>query len=156
MSRKRKQLPLIENIEIIDIANEGKAIAKHNEMVVFTQYVVPGDGTNDFPEYPNEGAIRFDKTATAVGNFSETGIAKVELSMTGVPYTYGNRLDVVLMLDRSSSMYKNGVQHRIPSTIAATKVFIENIVKNEDGTFNNNRIRVSHDPRLRPPPLQLI
>lgn len=43
MSRKRKQLPLIENIEIIDIANEGKAIAKHNEMVVFTQYVVPGD-----------------------------------------------------------------------------------------------------------------
>lgn len=43
MARKRKQLPLIENIEITDIANEGKAIAKHNEMVVFTQYVVPGD-----------------------------------------------------------------------------------------------------------------
>ena len=43
MARNRKQLPLIENIEITDIANEGKAIAKHNEMVVFTQYVVPGD-----------------------------------------------------------------------------------------------------------------
>ena len=107
-----------------------------------TLYTVPGDGTDDFPEYPNEGAVRFDKTATAVGNYSETGIAKVELSMTGVPYTSGNRLDVVLMLDRSSSMYKSGVQHRISSTVEATKAFIKNIVMNEDGSFNNNRILV--------------
>jgi 23S rRNA (uracil1939-C5)-methyltransferase len=41
--RKKKQLPLIENIEITDIANEGKAIAKLDNMVIFTQYVVPGD-----------------------------------------------------------------------------------------------------------------
>ena len=107
-----------------------------------TQYVIPEDGTNDFPDYPNEGAIRFDKTATAVGNFSETGIAQLELTMTGVPYTTGNRMDVVLMLDRSSSMYKSGVQHRISSTVEATKVFIKNIVMNEDGTFNDNRILV--------------
>ena len=105
-------------------------------------YIVPEDGTNDFPEYPNEGSIRFDKTATAVGNFSETGIAKVEISLTGVPYTENNRLDVVLMLDRSSSMYKSGVEHRISSTIVATQAFVEKIVKNEDGTFNNNRIIV--------------
>ena len=43
MARKKKQLPLIENIEIIDIANEGKAIAKYNDMVIFTKYAVPGD-----------------------------------------------------------------------------------------------------------------
>ncbi len=43
MTRKKKQLPLIENIEITDIANEGKAIAKLDNMVIFTQYVVPGD-----------------------------------------------------------------------------------------------------------------
>jgi len=41
--RKKKQLPLVENIEITDIANEGKAIAKLDNMVIFTQYVVPGD-----------------------------------------------------------------------------------------------------------------
>jgi len=41
--RKKKQLPLIEKIEITDIANEGKAIAKLDNMVIFTQYVVPGD-----------------------------------------------------------------------------------------------------------------
>ena len=105
-------------------------------------YLTPNVSTNDFPEYPHEGAIRFDKTAEAVGSFSETGVAKLELSMTGVPYTTDNRMDVVLMLDRSSSMYKSGVQHRISSTIAATKVFVENVVKNEDGSFNNNRILV--------------
>ena len=41
--RKKKQLPLIEKIEITDIANEGKAIAKLDNMIIFTQYVVPGD-----------------------------------------------------------------------------------------------------------------
>ena len=107
-----------------------------------TSATIPSDGTNDFPEYPNEGAVRHDKTATGVGNFSQTGVAKIELSMTGVPYTTGNEMDVVLMLDRSSSMYKSGVQHRISSTVEATKVFVESIVKNEDGSFNNNRILV--------------
>ncbi|HOI26083.1 MAG TPA: 23S rRNA (uracil(1939)-C(5))-methyltransferase RlmD [Paludibacteraceae bacterium] len=43
MSRKNKPLPLIENIEITDVAAEGKAIAKQDNMVIFTQYVVPGD-----------------------------------------------------------------------------------------------------------------
>ena len=107
-----------------------------------TSYIVPSDNTTDFPEYPNEGAIRYDKTATAVGNFAETGIAKMELSMTGVPYSTGSEIDVVIMLDRSSSMYKTGVQHRISSTVAATKTFIESIVKNADGSFNGNRIMV--------------
>ncbi|MBD8388093.1 23S rRNA (uracil(1939)-C(5))-methyltransferase RlmD [Dysgonomonas sp. BGC7] len=43
MSRKKKNLPLIENVEIIDIAAEGKAIAKVDDLVVFIPYVVPGD-----------------------------------------------------------------------------------------------------------------
>ena len=43
MGRRNKQLPLLENIEITGVANEGKAIAKVNDMVVFTQFVVPGD-----------------------------------------------------------------------------------------------------------------
>ena len=103
-------------------------------------YVVPGDGTDDFPEYPNEGAVRFDKTATSVGNYSETGIAKVELSMTGVPFTTGSEMDVVVMLDQSTSMDAD----RIDATVAATKAFIESIVKNEDGTFNDNRIYVGY------------
>jgi len=112
-------------------------------------YTVPGDGTNDFPEYPNEGAVRFDKTATAVGNYSETGIAMVELSMTGVPYSTGSELDVVLMLDMTGSMddVSSSTSEptgyvRIDATIAATKAFIATIIKNEDGSYNRNRVGV--------------
>ena len=43
MARKRKALPLLEKILITDVAAEGKAIAKVNDMVVFVPYVVPGD-----------------------------------------------------------------------------------------------------------------
>lgn len=43
MARKKKELPLIENVEITGIAAEGKAIAKIDDMVVFIPYVVPGD-----------------------------------------------------------------------------------------------------------------
>lgn len=42
MARK-KQLPLLENIEITKIAAEGKAIAKVADLVIFVPYVVPGD-----------------------------------------------------------------------------------------------------------------
>ena len=43
MSRKRKELPLLEKVLITDVAAEGKAIARVNDLVVFVPYVVPGD-----------------------------------------------------------------------------------------------------------------
>lgn len=43
MARKKKEHPLFENVEVIDIAAEGKAIAKVDDMVVFIPYVIPGD-----------------------------------------------------------------------------------------------------------------
>lgn len=43
MTRKKKPLPLLEQIEITDLAAEGKALARVNDMVVFVPYVVPGD-----------------------------------------------------------------------------------------------------------------
>lgn len=43
MSRKKKPLPLLEKITITDVAAEGKALAKVNDLVVFVPYVVPGD-----------------------------------------------------------------------------------------------------------------
>ncbi|MDD4776722.1 MAG: 23S rRNA (uracil(1939)-C(5))-methyltransferase RlmD [Fermentimonas sp.] len=43
MARKRKQLPLLENVVITDVAAEGKAIAKVDGMAVFVPYAVPGD-----------------------------------------------------------------------------------------------------------------
>ena len=43
VSRKKKPLPLLEKITITDVAAEGKALAKVNDLVVFVPYVVPGD-----------------------------------------------------------------------------------------------------------------
>ena len=43
MSRKKKALPLLEKVTITDVAAEGKALAKVNDLVVFFPYVVPGD-----------------------------------------------------------------------------------------------------------------
>ena len=44
--RKRKVLPILENIEITTIAAEGKSIARVDDKVVFVPYVVPGDNVN--------------------------------------------------------------------------------------------------------------
>lgn len=43
MSRKRKPLPILNDILITDVAAEGKAIAKVDNLVIFVPYVVPGD-----------------------------------------------------------------------------------------------------------------
>jgi 23S rRNA (uracil1939-C5)-methyltransferase len=42
----RKRKPAIENLEIVDIAAEGKAIGRYNDMVVFVPQVIPGDVVN--------------------------------------------------------------------------------------------------------------
>ena len=41
VARKKKELPLLEKITITDVAAEGKALAKVNDLVVFVPYVVP-------------------------------------------------------------------------------------------------------------------
>lgn len=43
MGRKKKELPLLEGLEITAVAAEGNAIARHGELVVFIPYGAPGD-----------------------------------------------------------------------------------------------------------------
>ena len=43
MARKKKPLPILEQIEITDFAAEGKSLARVNDMVVFVPWAVPGD-----------------------------------------------------------------------------------------------------------------
>jgi len=43
MAKTKKPLPILTNVIITDIAAEGKAIAKVNDMVVFVPFMVPGD-----------------------------------------------------------------------------------------------------------------
>ncbi len=66
MSKKNKKtLPLLENVLITDIAAEGKAIAKIDDMVVFVPFVVPGDVvdlqiTKKRKNYAEARAVRFE------------------------------------------------------------------------------------------------
>ena len=43
MARKKKVLPLFEEVRITGVAAEGKALARVDDLVVFVPYVVPGD-----------------------------------------------------------------------------------------------------------------
>ena len=43
MARKKKPLPLLENVTITDYAAEGKSLARVDDMVVFVPWAVPGD-----------------------------------------------------------------------------------------------------------------
>lgn len=61
---------------------------------------------NNYPEYPNEGAVKVNKTGTGI-DFQSSGIAQVEVSASGVPVKKG--ADLIIMLDTSSSMTKNNV-----------------------------------------------
>lgn len=43
MERKRRELPVIEGVEITNVAAEGKSLARVDDMVVFIPYGAPGD-----------------------------------------------------------------------------------------------------------------
>ncbi len=43
MGRKNKNLPFLQNVEILDAGAEGKAVARVDGVVVFTTNVIPGD-----------------------------------------------------------------------------------------------------------------
>lgn len=43
MPRKKKSLPLIENLTITDVAAEGNALGRYDDMVVFVPFAAPGD-----------------------------------------------------------------------------------------------------------------
>lgn len=43
MTRKRKSYPLIEGLKITDVAAEGNALGRHDDLVIFVPYGAPGD-----------------------------------------------------------------------------------------------------------------
>lgn len=55
----------------------------------------------NYPEYPADGAVRMNKTATEQ-SLNDTGLTKVELDVAGISVKTG--IDVVLIVDVSNSM----------------------------------------------------
>lgn len=100
----------------------------------------------DYPEYPNEGSVRVNKTATS-DNFQKTGVAKVELSTTGVPMEKG--VDVILMLDTSSSMKYNEAGVETTVTTEQRIYHLRNAVANMLETFNKPDATTGKVPDIR-------
>ena len=103
--------------------------------------VTPKSG-NDYPEYPHEGSVRVNKTGEGI-DFQSSGIAKVELSATGVPVKKG--ADVIIMLDTSSSM-KSTVDGK--TRITVLKESLKNLIQQfkkvgEDGEPQDIRVAVA-------------
>ena len=46
MRDNKKSLPILENLQIIDVGSEGNSVGKANELVVFVDGAVPGDNVN--------------------------------------------------------------------------------------------------------------
>lgn len=59
---------------------------------------------SNYPEYPDEGAVKVGKTGTGI-DFQSSGIAQVEISASGIPIKKG--ADVIVMVDTSSSMERH-------------------------------------------------
>ncbi|MBS7228020.1 MAG: VWA domain-containing protein, partial [Eubacteriales bacterium] len=108
---------------------------------------------DNFPEYPNEGSVRIEKTADAdETEFAKTGVGTVELFVRGVP-VQSKGVDVVLVVDTSGSMKDDltgatatSGNDKMSIAKAAAINFANTLltVKNPDGTisYTDNRLAV--------------
>lgn len=108
---------------------------------------------DNFPEYPNEGSVRIEKTADAdETEFAKTGVGTVELFVRGVP-VQSKGVDVVLVVDTSGSMkdYLTGAEatsgnDKMSIAKAAAINFANTLltVTNPDGTisYTDNKLAV--------------
>ena len=89
-----------EGIGNLTVTYNGEILT--DEANSFTLIVLPKEG-NNYPEFPNEGSVKVNKTAIYKDeDFRKFGVAQVELSVAGIAQEKG--VDVIVMLDLSSSM----------------------------------------------------
>ena len=83
--------------EGLTLTYQGEVITENYTLVVAT----PVD--DNYPEFPDEGAVKIDKQLdTTQFDYLNTGAAMIDLSVTGIPSQTG--VDIVFILDTSSSM----------------------------------------------------
>ncbi len=131
------EVPL--TLSMIQHAGTDKAGDQSNLYVNYGSQINTGNFTlhveavyvNDYPEYPDEGAVKVNKTATGI-DFQDTGVAQIELSTSGVPAKKG--ADVIVMLDTSSSM----TSHNVTGTDQTRASVLEESLKNLIAQFKQN------------------
>lgn len=95
------------------------------------------------PAYPQGGSVKVGKSGEGI-NFAETGVARIELTASGIPANKG--VDLILMLDTSSSMDSNnvtGTTSRMMVMRDSLKRMIDSMSYNEDGTTTDIRVAIA-------------
>ena len=126
------------------VSETSSTVRLYKKVVAADDKLYPDDTTNggDYPQYPNEGSVKINKGATST-DFNGTGVAKVELGVTGVPVKKG--VDVVLLFDVSTSMKDpvsaNDSTTKLKAAKDAATQFVDILLgDNDDGTKSNNRL----------------
>lgn len=142
MKHKKKPLPVLEKIEITDVAAEGKALAKVDEMVVFVPWVAPGDIvdiqlTRKKNSYAEGRAVRFHKYAAERAepfceHFSVCGGCKWQ----HIPYEAQLRYKQQQVTDHLTRIGKVDIGELFPITGSERTVFYRNKL---EFTFSNKR-----------------
>ena len=169
VSRKRKALPLLEKVTITDVAAEGKALAKVNDMVVFVPYVVPGDVVDlqikrkknkyaeavavHFHEYSSQRAVPFCQHYGVCGGckwqcLSYSDQIKYE-QMNAVGFHIPGAFDKVLAIEKC--WLQDDISNQIRNTIrdyAYEHGLAFYNIRNHEGVLRNLMIRTSSTGEL--------
>ncbi len=87
----------VDTYSNLTVTYQGKVITTNYTLIV--EEFIP----NDYPEFPHEGAVRIDKQLdTTKYSYLDTGVASIDLTVTGIPAQTG--VDILFVLDTSSSM----------------------------------------------------
>ena len=142
MKNKKKSLPILEGIEITDVAAEGKALAKVNDMVVFVPWVAPGDVvdiqlTRKKNSYAEGRAIKFHKySGERVEPFCEHFTVCGGCKWQHIPYETQLRHKQKQVVDNLTRIGKIEIEELLPITGSEQTVFYRNKL---EFTFSNKR-----------------
>lgn len=152
--RNKKTLPLLTNIEIIDIAAEGKAIARINDLVVFVPFVVPGDIVDlqvvkMKKNYAEARVVRFEKYAEnrcepLCLHFGLCGGCKWQI----LPYAEQLRFKQQQVVDNLTRIGKIELSEISPIIGSKKTVFYRNKL---EFTFSNRRWRTTEEMKNATP-----
>ena len=153
MRNKKKQLPILESIEITDVAAEGKALAKVNDMVVFVPWVAPGDVvdiqlTRKKSSYAEGRAIKFHKySEERVEPFCEHFSVCGGCKWQHIPYEAQLRHKQKQVVDNLTRIGKIDIEELLPIAGSEQTTFYRNKL---EFTFSNKRWLTSEELDIKP------
>lgn len=150
MARKRKELPVLEEVMITDVAAEGKAIARVDDKVIFVPFVAPGDVvdlqiTRKKNSYAEGKAIRFhtyspNRTEPFCEHFGVCGGCKWQ----HIPYADQIRYKQKQVIDNLTRIGKIPLGEQYPIIGSEKTTFYRNKL---EFTFSNKRWLTEEDIR---------